>query len=114
MKERGSARMLERWFGEPSVVEEEDLKRVLELARFEGIESFEWFPFGVPAQRIDGVFGVILVRPETAPRVVSEFLEMGQAWRHLDIFPFGVPIIDLIEIGFGARGEIRAAELPGL
>jgi hypothetical protein len=53
MSERGSARMLERWFGEPTVVEEEDLKRVLELAQFDGVESFEWFPFGIPAQQID-------------------------------------------------------------
>lgn len=114
MSERGSARMLERWFGEPTVVEESDLKRVLELSQFDGIESFEWFPFGIPAQRIDGVFGVIRVRPATAPRVVSEFVEMGRIWRHLDIFPLGIPVIDIFEIGFGAQGEIRAAELPGL
>jgi hypothetical protein len=113
MSERGSARMLARWFGEPTVVEEEDLKRVLELAQFDGVESFEWFPFGIPAQQIDGVFGVVRVVPETAPQVVTRFLEMGNIWRHLDLFPIGIPFPDIIEIGFGAQGEIRATELPG-
>jgi hypothetical protein len=114
MSERGSTRMLERWFGEPTTVEEEHLKRVLELAQIEGIRSFEWFPYGIPAKRIDGVFGMMRVTPETAPHVVTGMLDMATTWRHLDIFPIGIPVIDIIEIGFGAQGEFPVAELPGM
>lgn len=102
---RGSELLREKWLGDGRFVTEKDLDELLELERSDDeIKLLHWWIRGQP--RPDVVRGVFQVHPKVAGRVVGRLFELDGRYR-LDVFPYGIPNVDAVLVGFETTQGLR-------
>lgn len=92
MTRRGSDRLAHL---DKRAVSEAQLKRLAALADADGVELLDWRWKGTPD--IDFGSATFGSRPQSAGRLVDQLLRQGVV-RHIDVFPFGLPAIDRVQI----------------
>jgi hypothetical protein len=91
--QRGSAELLKQ-----HPLREADLKALHKALSEEELEILHWFPRGTPNPEV--IYGAVRTRPEVAGSVVASLIKNQHVRLKLDVFPYGVPVIDEIIIGF--------------
>lgn len=101
---RGSAQISDELFGKRSEVSKEALKQLMTITRGQGVRLEGWWTRGQPA--IDGVLGVVRVRPDQAGTIFQQLMNLPT---HIKVegFPVGILNPDLVELRFSTPGERR-------
>jgi hypothetical protein len=98
--DRGSERMMQERM-DRRTLSREQLLELIELSRRDGVELRHFFPKGQPEP--DAVFGTFHVNPDIAGTLLDEILRQTIRF-DLEVFPYGVPRIDIIQIDFASSG----------
>jgi hypothetical protein len=92
-QERGSTKLLKE-----RTLNVEELERIVKISRAEGVELIDYFPLGQPAP--DAVVGTIKVAPDAVGGIIQQLLDLDRVRLRLDVFPYGIPTLDGVLIGF--------------
>ena len=95
--ERGSDKLGHLRKGE---ITEEQLERLASLRDIEGIRLVDWHVKGTPA--VDWVSGSFHAQPSAIAALIDNLIKDG-AIRHVDVFPYGLPAVDLVEVRFASQ-----------
>ena len=102
---RGSELLREKWQGEGRFVTEKDLDQLLEVEQSDdAIKLLHWWIYGQPHPEV--VRGVFQVHPKVAGRVIDRLFELDGRYR-LDVFPYGIPAVDGVLVGFETTQGLR-------
>jgi hypothetical protein len=97
-QERGSTKLLKE-----RTLNMEELQRVIKISQQEGVELIDWFPLGQPAP--DAIVGKLIVTPDAVGGVIQQLLDLDRVRLKLDVFPYGIPTLDGVLIGFETPGR---------
>lgn len=73
-----------------------DVRKVMNLARLEGVRLIDWTDHGTPRPEL--VSGTFHVSAGSVPRLVAEVLKFTAQRPRLRLFPRGIPFPDIFEV----------------
>ena len=85
-----------------TTLSEEHLAHVVEIAKDEGIELLWHWWRGQPNPEILG--GLLQIDPALASGVIARLIGNELLRFRLDVFPYGIPNVDRVLVGFEAGG----------
>jgi hypothetical protein len=83
------------------------LKQLTSAIQAYGGRLVEYFPCGIPAP--DTIWGTASIRPDAAGALIQALVKMDRFRFRFEVFPYGIPYPDLINIKFkspGAGGQL--------
>ena len=83
----------------------DDLKQLTSAIQAYGGKIVEYFPCGIPAP--DGVWGTVTIRPEAAGDLIQALIKLDKFRLRLDLFPYGIPYPDVVNVEFRTPGTAR-------
>lgn len=107
MSERGSDQLLAKLCGAEGPVTDESLAAAVEQAQQEGFRVVRWWWFGQPA--IDHITQVIDVDVDRLGPTMNNLVKLHGRDRtiNLEVFPYGIPVLDRIHIQVETRINTR-------
>src|SRR5262249_43053943 len=101
---RGSDKMMQDLLGMKPVLDTAELRKLVAAVTRHG-KVIDWCQYGQPG--IDGVCGNVLVGPKAAGGLMVDLFSLEHIRPHLDVFPYGIPVIEQLLI------RLRAGKVPG-
>jgi hypothetical protein len=99
--ERGSER-LPHFGGHGKTISEESLKQISSMAEIDGVTLIDWWWLGQPAPDVVG--GIFQVSPSALGTVVSNLALQNEIRLNLQVFPYGIPVPEIINVEFVSQG----------
>ena len=101
---RGSDELLKSLGGRTGLPQKA-MSDMIAAARQDRAELVQWWVRGQPAP--DWIRGTFAVPPDRAGALINSLLKQERVRFRLDVFPYGIPIIDRVHVAFENVSEIR-------
>ncbi|MDQ3118119.1 MAG: hypothetical protein M3Q89_00890 [Verrucomicrobiota bacterium] len=101
---RGSDELLKS-LGGKGRLSEKAVSEMVAAAKQDRAQLIQWWLRGQP--RPDWIKGTFSVPPDRAGAFIGNLIKQDRMRMKLDVFPYGIPVIDRVHVAFENIGEIN-------